>query len=849
MRNSQLNMAHSIRQSIKKIWLAFEVLRNEPTISPEDYHVVLFLLSVYRRGVAESENYENLWERGPFHPSTPIDKYLKISSLDEEDVLQVVYKEIYRDIIKPESSHKWGISGHGLSKIREKFSAIDKRVISSDFSAIFDATLYYLAMSKGKDAGHHILPKDLAQLTIALANPAEGARVYNPFAGMASFGMFLPKSCSYLGQELDRVTWAIGMLRIEAYNYHNDEIFDLRLEDSILRWPREKKFDLIIASPPFNMRMTGGHKDAFPYSKRVEQFFIKEGLNSLNEQGKLIALVPQNILFHAGATKKLRQILVEEDLVEAVISFPGGLLLNTSIPFVLLVINKAKDYPGYVKFVDAKTYVKTGRPYNKIENWSNLIIDVSARTESDNVRIVSIKDIAATGYNLSVSRFFIEQIEGVPLRRLIKPLEGEPIKTPFMGRHVRIKNLKDDILSNTLNTQDLSIEKINRSDVRVLNDSCLLLAVRWKSLKPTFFKYSGDSIVISNDIQAFKIEESLVDIDYLINELNADYVTNQLEAYRDGATIPAIRPEDLLKIKIKLPSIEEQRGKTLGIQELSRKIRVLQSERNALAHGADMQFAESMSSIKHSLGKPLLNIGSSIRNIETALDKINKDWRQFRLSERRDVTLQDSFDSIQRNLEFVHSILKRNERDFDLNNYDLHDLDFLGYIKEYVGHLKASISTDVKIRLDIHDDIVLQFEDFVVIKGNKELLDMAFNIIVENAEKHAFTDKGKGHKLEFRVGLHLESSKNPRSQDKTGAFDSFLKVEVANNGKSVPAGFDLDKLIRINSKAGRTGNTGQGGYDLNEIVKKHNGGNSTLKFLTDDPTTEFTTIYSFLLPL
>jgi len=44
-----------------------------------------------------------------------------------------------------------------------------------------------------------------------------GAKVYNPFAGLASFGVFLDGGQHYFGQEYNSTTWAIGYLRILAY--------------------------------------------------------------------------------------------------------------------------------------------------------------------------------------------------------------------------------------------------------------------------------------------------------------------------------------------------------------------------------------------------------------------------------------------------------------------------------------------------------------------------------------------------------------------------------------------------------------------------------------------------------
>src|SRR5690606_30060721 len=94
-----------------------------------------------------------------------------------------------------------------------------------------------------------------------------------------------------------------------------------------------------------------------------------------------------------------------------------------------------------------------------------------------------------------------------------------------------------------------------------------------------------------------------------INELHADYVVEQLDSYRLGASVmPFIRKDDLLEVVIKLPSLEEQRAKVQGIYELSDRIKILQEERNAIAHGKLVDQFGEFASLKHTLGRPRQNI-------------------------------------------------------------------------------------------------------------------------------------------------------------------------------------------------------------------------------------------------
>jgi type I restriction enzyme M protein len=458
-------------------------------------------------------------------------------------------------------------------------------------------------------------------------------------------------------------------------------------------------------------------------------------------------------------------------------------------------------------------------------------------------------------YNLNVPRYFQKEIELanneqlVKLKDILEYLRGQRGNLPENGKLVRIRDLREDKVDFRLKVSEIEDIELSRPGIHQINETCLLLAIRWRTLKPTYFVFEGTHIYRSQDILSFKVNESIVDYGYLINELHADYVQQQLESYRMGATIPFIRRDDLLEVAIKLPSLQEQKAKVKGIFELSDKIKMLQEERNALAHGVSSKLHESVSTIKHSLGKPLLNIGSSLRNIENALSRLNADWESAKLNERYDLTIKDTFDSIYSNLELIHSMLRNNESVLVVSNYKLTEIDFLAFIKGYVNNIKSAERLNVSTKLDIHPDIKIQLRNKVLIQSNTELLEIGLNAIVENANMHAFTDASKKYKLEFRVSLYVAPSENNQADEVIGRFDTYIKVEVANNGKPFLKNYSLDKLIRKNSFAGETGNTGQGGFDLNEIIKYHNNGVSTLELVTDDFTTEFITTYSFLIPL
>lgn len=837
-----LKMREFMKEDIKhvevstgKIWKAFDILRGD--LASEEYYLVLFLLVFYK----------NLLNASEISSKFQLMQIIRLSQFKNPNA---EYNSQFIQMCNYFEPFINKLSEKRFKELLSVLSAIDRNELNKNFKSIYDNIFQIISSSHGRFSDEALQPLELTEFIWDLAEPSPNAKIFNPFARLACLGVSMSENQNYYGQEGNLKTWTLGFLRFLAYG--KKDFTNFRLENSIQSWPdTSENFDLIISTPPLGMRMGNQLQEIEPDFKTIEHFLVEKSLQSLKPNGKLIALFSQNFLSSGSHNYRLRERLIDEDLIETIISLPGGILPNTNVSPIIVVLSKAKKYANKVQFVDASKYIISKGPREKIlSNISLINLIHSNNSDNDVIRIVDNEQIRDNDFNLSVPRYFKKEIDGIKLGELLQIIRGQRINLPETGKLIRIRDLKDDNLDFKLDISTLPTTELTRPDFLV-KESCLLLAVRWRNLKPTFFEYNGISIIRNLDILSFKVDESKVDVTYLINELHSKYVQEQLDAYRLGSyAIPYISKDDLMEVVIKLPSLEEQRAKMQGIYELSGKIKSLQEDRNILAQGVTSKLYESVSTIRHSLGKPLLNIGSSLRNIEKALSKFNNDWEYVKLNERYNLTIKDSFNSVYSNLELINSMLRNNESILDVSNYKLSEIDFIAFIKGYINNIKSAESTNVTTKLDINPDIKTQLKNKVLILANTELLEIGLNNIVENAYMHAFTDDSKEYVIEFRVSLYVTSSLKNQFDDSTlGKFDTYLKFDVSNNGKPFPKNYSLEKLIRKNSFAGETGNTGQGGFDLSEIIKYHNNGISTLELITDDFTTEFCTTYSFLIPL
>ena len=801
MKNFDSHNMKSTNAIEAQVWSIAQTLRSE-SISIEDYYVLLFLLSAYKDNLLPEQS-------DPFEPNQENKLTENISKLHTD--LAIKYRSIFNAFLPILSQ----IRQRAAAKIINDLNKIDKDELTRRFPEIFDSLMYRIALSEGRISGEFIQPIEVTRLMLNMVSLPKSARVYNPFAGLASFGVLMNEGQYYFGQEINHRSWALGALRLMAYN--RPGITDYKCEDTLINWPDDsRRFDLIIANPPYGIRI---NRKQYPNIDQdlqtLEQILIEKGINSLASGGKLITLLPQGFLFQGGVYERLRQRLINRDLIDTIISLPGGIMYHTGIPLALVVINKSKKIPGRIRLVDAEQFfTPETRIQNKLNDYqlSEYLLKVA---ENDSItRFVSIDQVKKQNYDLNVSRYFIKEVkEGVSLKNLLTYYRGERSE---INNSVRIKDLSDNNIQYRLDSSKLESIIPRQTVVRALTKSCILMARNFRSLKPTYFEFTGEPLYTNQNILSFEVDESKVNVSYLINELYAEYVEEQVDAYRTGgARIPFIKRDDLLEVKIKLPSLEAQRTKIQGIIELSERIKELEKERNALAHGKEVSRFSEFASLKHTLGRPRQNILDWADNLldfmnsnKEELDGHNKKFVDF-----YSVDMISALEEIKRDVNFMTSVLEKGEKGFVVEDYEK---DFIPFseVNKIIRELSAN-GLNFKLNKQLIEGEKLNQRG---IYGNKTLLKTLFDNILTNAHKHGFKSKEKGNEVVINL-TEVEEE---------------LVIEVKNNGAPFPKNFDKENFISKYSTADTKSGTGLGGYDVHRIAELFGNPDWEL-ILNDDP--------------
>jgi type I restriction enzyme M protein len=325
------------------------------------------------------------------------------------------------------------------AKLRDLLSHFNKyRLRNSDFErpdllgTAYEYLIKMFADSAGKKGGEFYTPSEVVQLLVALLKPHAGMRIYDPTAGS---GGMLVQTRNYLkshgenaanlslaGQEMNLNTWAICKMNMFLHGVFSA---DIRKGDT-LRNPQHTEqgqlmtFDRVIANPPFSLKKWGKEEcdndgyGRFPYGTPPKDAgdlaFVQHMIASINDEGMCGIVMPHGVLFRGASEKAVRQGVLEDDLLEAVIGLPSGLFYGTSIPACLLIINKNKaaERKNKVLFINSELEFQEGKNQNKLRPQDIEKILTTFDDYQDIKRyakVVDISEIQENDFNLNIRRY------------------------------------------------------------------------------------------------------------------------------------------------------------------------------------------------------------------------------------------------------------------------------------------------------------------------------------------------------------------------------------------------------------------------------------------------------------
>jgi type I restriction enzyme M protein len=794
-----------LKEVEEAILRCLDTLRSD--IEPEEFHVLLFLVV--------------------FQQMLRSNSYVKETLLDLDRMesfctkFSIPYGEEFYSIYLLNRPILNRLSQETRLKISEdllKIHADSQPYIKDLFELIF----LKLNRHSQKSIQENDFPQEVLSFINEIFELPQSSSVYNPFSRVGSFGIQLQDGVNYFGQEGNEVSWGISWLRLFSYGkiFDNGRIYgiEVKQEDPIRSWnSKGESYDLIISNPPFGLRVDPFKIGEHGKSRTCEHFVIENGLKCLKPGGKLIAVVSQGFLYSSGIEKDLRKKLIEDDALEAIISFPPGLLEQTSIPFALVVVNTDKSTKGFVRFVDAGGFIEVKKKGRFSLDSEMLKRAVKGTFPSQHSKLVANEQVRLVNYNLSAPRHLQEEAAGTRIGSFASVLKGSKPQNGEQGRIVKIRDLANDSLKNQLKQENLEIRLIPPNFSKI-SQTCVLVATGWKSLKPTLFEFRGESIFVSKDILTLTLDETTIDTFYFLSELHSNHVKAQVDKYRVGITVPHLRIEDFLLIKIQVPSLEKQR-------EIAR--RNVQSNTEHLEEGLYLKVEESRAHyevqnafLRHSLAGPVANMKGTVESlleiIYGQLFAKNQEFSSLKISDNHLFTLKEYLEMLDRDSTLISDLVSRNmQKTMDFASKDLSPIDLHSFVKKYAEELEETKKG--KYEIDFSPPILKDENGnsiSIIIDGNKELLTLLLDNLVENAESHAFQNE-----TIKRIEIFFLTTKTYLGNEEIPE----IQILFSNTGKPFPEDFPWETFSIKGASAGPNAGSGLGGWIINEVMKCHKG--------------------------
>ena len=336
-------------------------------------------------------------------------------------------------------SNKNKLSDRLMVDLIEHFSQYDlgnQNVEVDLLGQAYEYLIKHFADLTNKKAGEFYTPRSVVHLLGLILDPHSGETIYDPACGTG--GMLLEcvnhlreqgedyRTLKLFGQEKNLTSSSIARMNMFLHGIEDFQIYrgDTLRNPAFFEADGLKTFDCVIANPPFSLKDWGA--DAWandPFGRNIagvppkgngDMAWVQHMISSMNAKGRMAVVLPHGALFRKGAEGRIRQALLEQDLLEAVIGLGQNIFYGTQLAACVLVFKKAKDEArkNKVLFIDGSDQIRVGRAQNYLEpehvqqlfTWFQDGVDVENYVHS-----ADMAEILENDFNLNIP-LYVEKI-------------------------------------------------------------------------------------------------------------------------------------------------------------------------------------------------------------------------------------------------------------------------------------------------------------------------------------------------------------------------------------------------------------------------------------------------------
>lgn len=326
-----------------------------------------------------------------------------------------------------------------LQRLINHFSQynFNSNYISSDLLGdAYEYLIKQFAADAGKKGGEFYTPREVERVIINILKPHQKDHIYDCCVGSGGFlleaynylknksGEKIAKTLYFYGQEINIGTFAIAKINMFL---HGLDSADIRRGDTLAS-PQFLKndgglqtYDITVTNPPYSIKdwedeifktnkygRLGGYD--MPPKSNADYAFVLHIIKSMNTNGRAGVVLPHGVLFRGSAEGRIREQIIRNDLIDAVIGLPSKLFYGTGIPAAILILNKNKPEhkKNKILIIDGEKDYLEGKNQNSLRQ-KDIEKIVKAyddyQTQDKYCRVVNLKEIEENEFNLNVRRY------------------------------------------------------------------------------------------------------------------------------------------------------------------------------------------------------------------------------------------------------------------------------------------------------------------------------------------------------------------------------------------------------------------------------------------------------------
>ena len=255
----------------------------------------------------------------------------------------------------------------------------------------------------------------LNDVLIALAGVDATQQVYVPWESSGQLAARIVRSGAQAWVEAQQPLLTAQLLILSGGSKWTLKASEPIANPSALEGGKLLRFDTAVCHPPMGLRYPHEVVERDLLGRFVEKTSVGSVLQIRHllaqTRGRIVMAVANGVLFASGSERQLRERLVEEGKLEAVIALPAGLCSHTGIALSILVLN-AQGGAERVRFVNAtaEPFIEhVARKRIELKNIDALLTTVAGRDDTEHAVSATRQEIAANDHSLEVSRYVLDE--------------------------------------------------------------------------------------------------------------------------------------------------------------------------------------------------------------------------------------------------------------------------------------------------------------------------------------------------------------------------------------------------------------------------------------------------------